>query len=282
LLLPVAMGTQAVAILAAVAALAVCLLAPALELLPRPAGRGWVLGTAVAVAGLAVVIGAAATAGYTGQRLRPTSVYHLQDADAGEAWAMSLNMPPEPWTAQFVPADAVGRPFPRFFEGAGFEPAAAPAPSFPMAPPELTLTATEPLPDGGRTLHLRLASQRGAARLMLLVRSPEPLAEMTVGGVEVDLERELVQEAPVAGDEAQARVRLDGAPADGWEVTLQQSAAAPLAFDLVDWRWELPAGLGGGEPPAGLQTRLRSAVFHRVEAADLAAPAPEPSTEPGS
>jgi len=278
-----ALGPRSAVVLAMVAVLGTALLGPVLLAALAPAGsaggprRSWAIPGLLVLAGLVLAGIGGGTASFSPDLPQPTSVYYMLDADAGEAWWMTLDTPPEPWTAGFVPADHGERSFPRFLEGVSQELASVPAPVLPVEPPRVEVVSDQ-VGDEGRRLELLLSSRRRAWRMAATVRSEAPLTRLEVDGRPLPVLREVREEVTVAGGAARARLRFEGQPPGGYRIVLVQETPAPLRLDLTDWRQELPPPAAGDAPwpaaPPSLDPRLRSGTFRRLElpAAGAAAP----------
>jgi hypothetical protein len=229
-------------------ALLVGLLAPQLAVLagaPGPPGAGapagrqrWLMPLGAAVVGSGLIVWANATAGFDAAHPRTSSVAYRLDVDAGAAAWLSFDRAPDAWAAGFVPAAPGRQPSGALFGKPAF---AAPAPAVALPAPELRVLADTTGPDG-RTLRLRLASPRGASRLMVQLESGGDLRIAEVDG-----------RAPPANGPTGRRVRAQLAyavlPAEGVVVVVVAEPGQSVTAVVEDASDGLPAIPGLAIPP---------------------------------
>ncbi len=252
----VALGLPKAAVPAFAVALVFGLFLPHAELLGG--GRSPRLSLAFALPGLAALLVACATTGFTEARPRPASLAYAVDADGrptgSRPTATSTRGPPRTPGRSRAGAlvrravrerDAPGR-------GAGL---ALPAPS-------LTVLG-DTRRDGVRALRLRVASSRGAPWLFAEVTSPNRVIRAEVDGQGV--------EEPVRGVDAKPDVRWGftymGLPSGGIEWSLEVEDSGPIEIRLMDQTYELPGELVRGQRPRelmGVPYRLADSTFVRA------------------
>jgi hypothetical protein len=156
------------------------------SLLPliAPAGAGWRWGLPVGAGVLTMVmaVGILASPVFSADSPRGLDfVYHL-DADSGKGRFIAQTPQPLPPSVRKA-ADFARRPTPAFpWSGQGSF--IAPAPTLPLAAPELTVLA-ETNEGGKRHLRLRLTSRRGAAAVQLFIPLSAAPESIRVNGEEI-------------------------------------------------------------------------------------------------
>ncbi|BDZ41927.1 aminopeptidase [Paraoerskovia sediminicola] len=211
--------------LATGAAPAVCAALLGLALVPLvalvlPAGRrpGAVLVGACAVLAVGALGTGLAVDGFDDEHPEPTQLMYALDADTGEAWWVSGESTPSPWTSRFVSErTSIEDAFPRV-HGEVWTGAAEPAD---LPPPTVEVVTDETVGDE-RVMTLSIRPER-----------PVRYVEMVADGVtSVEVEG---REAPV--EDGHLDTSFAAPPADGIEVVLTLPAGDPLELRL----------LGGGE-----------------------------------
>ncbi|MGY2080945.1 M28 family peptidase [Modestobacter sp. SYSU DS0657] len=222
-------------------------LLPVFELLFPAAptrGRAVVLvpGVAVGVAAALLVTGLVVDR-FDAEHPAPTQLMYALDADSGEAWWISTEDDPVPWTAEYVAgpdADPGGltEAFP-VFSG---DVATGPAEAADLPAPGVAATST-PV-HGGREVTVRVTSERDARLLVLDVSG----AEVTGGGV-------LGRDVPgsVLGEQ-RLTVTVHAPPADGVTATFRLAGDGPVtvrALDGTDGLADVP-GFAGRPDDVGI------------------------------
>lgn len=251
----VALGLPKAAVPALAVALVFGLFLPHAELLGG--GRSTRLSLAFALAGLAALLVACATTGFTEARPRPASLAYAADAAAGKAHWLSADRDLDPWTAAYFPDDrgqapSFAVPFVRVTRQAE-------APALALPAPSLTVLG-DTRRDGVRALRLRVASSRGAPWLFAEVTSPNRVIRAEVDGQGV--------EEPVRGADAKPDVRWGftymGLPSGGIEWSLEVEDSGPIEIRLMDQTYECPSELMRGQRPSelmGVPYRLADSTF---------------------
>lgn len=163
---------------------------------------------------------------------RVSLVYHL-DQDAQQArWLVRTR--PAPPAALLAAADFGTEPGAQFPGAYGYPRLAAPAPLAGLAGPELEVLADEPDPGGGRRVHLRLRSPRGASNVGLFLLGGQSSRALRLDGREPP--------ADSAGGESSSWVCLTSS-SDGRE----EPGGTGSAVELELW-------LAGEEPVEAILT----------------------------
>jgi hypothetical protein len=195
--------------------LAVMLIVTALPLVDLLASRrAWLLPLAAAVVGLALFAIGLRVDVFDARHPMQTSLVYALDADRGEAFWLSADPVPAPWTARYVGQrrDDLGNRFPRLIEDMPPSPWSGPAPLAQVTPP--VVTVAEDRWDGDiRVLRLRVNSP-GAARVDASVdTASHAVASVTVEGARVN-------DSPVFG--------FAGMPPEGIDVVLHVRGDGPV------------------------------------------------------
>ena len=263
-------------LLALLAAVAAVLLAVLLARLAAGRAGRWAA-LALAAAGIVVLVVTGLGAGYDAQRPEETSLLFLQDAQAGEAWWATMQLPVDPWAAQILGDRREDKPLYPFLGGSAMA-TMAPAPPLAVDPPRVELVEDRPADGGGRWLHLHAVSPRGAPVLRLELESEAATSRLTVAGREV----------PVAGagaDGADWYLIVYALPPAGIDVEIELAGDAPLSTTIIDQGYDLTRL--PGVPPRG-----EGRIPNRVLPTDLtvvrggtqtfAPPPAQPSVTPAS
>ena len=224
-----ALGVVTSAVLAAAIAFPLTLALPAV----RTAGAGRLsVPVLLAVLGVGLLgwVGWTAAPGDTSPA--PTSLVYLLDAEDSEAWWLSYEARPDAWTGQVFGAETVPTAPPAAYPGRpGDELLRAPAPPAGLDRPTAELVSDE-FDERTRLLSLRVRSPRGAPFMLL---APDPsMATIRAVGVEGRMVEVDESEGPV-------QLTLQGLPEDGALVSFELLDRQPMALDLLDWSWGLPA-----------------------------------------
>jgi hypothetical protein len=218
--------------------------------------RGWVPLLLLASAAASLAVGAW-QAGYGVRQPRPTNAFYVVDPDRGVARFASLQPDPDDWTAAFIAPEPPGeRPSLTDLQPDGWELRHGPAPVLGLPAPRLDVLE-DGVVDGRRTIELRLASERPATRLTLLVHPDAPVEALTLDGRPVGrLQR----------PNGWTRLMVFGPMQDGVTVRFSTRADARLELVLSDETHDLLelAELAVPPRPAGtmaVQSRLSDAVL---------------------
>ncbi|MBI5498642.1 MAG: M20/M25/M40 family metallo-hydrolase [Deltaproteobacteria bacterium] len=222
---------------AAVIAAAFGLLLPALAPVVSREARWARLLLVLAAAG--VLFAAGLNNKFDARRPIPASLAYALDATAGKAWWLSDGPRVDPWAVHFVGEDARPSELPEFL-GEPHPARRAPAPAIALAAPSIRLLGDEER-DGRRVLRFRVRSERGAP----IVRVILPAETAALGG-SVD-GRPLPPSLFPATLPADTRWGFSyfGAPATGFEWTLETSPGRPVVVGVVDQSLALPEVVGG-------------------------------------
>jgi hypothetical protein len=219
--------------------LAVLLLATALPVLDLLAlRRAWLVPVAVTVVGLALISAGLSIDTFDEEHPRQTRLVYALDADRGQAWWLSADPDPPPWTDRYVDAKRIetDKRFPdspslslssRYHAGA--------ASVARIKPPDVTVTRSK---RDGDTRELRLRITPGeASRLALYADTrSHTVTAATVDGISVE-------EAPGQRqdtDPSKWGFVFHGGPLEGIEVTLEVRGEGPLPLRVIGYRDGLP------------------------------------------
>lgn len=212
-------------------ALPVLLLGLCVPLLRR--ARRWLWPALTALAGLAFVVAALASAGFDARRRKANNVFYVLDADAGRARFLSTDAAPDEWTSQFLGDGPRAESLEAVFPWVSQRALAAEAPAAALPAPGVELLEDR-AGEGARTVRLRLTSPRGAQ--MLLVHTE----------AETAVRRALVNNRPVIEPDASAVRRLGlrlsyaAPPGEGVELELELEPSSPLRLVVQDISYGLP------------------------------------------
>jgi len=219
--------------------LAVLLLAtalPALNLLALR--RAWLVPVAATVVGLVVFAAGLSIDTFDDEHPRQTRLVYALDADRDQAWWLSADPDPPPWTDRYV---NTGRMMAddRFPDSASLSLAsryhAGPASVAQLESADVTVARSDR--DGDtRELELRI-TPRGASRIALYVDTrSHTVAAATVDGVNVEEAPGLRQDT----DPSKWGFVFHGGPPEGIDVTLEVRGEGPLPLRVITYRDGLP------------------------------------------
>ncbi len=228
--LPLASGPMFMAVLVVVTAL------PVLDLLALR--RAWLVPVGASVVGLALITAGLHIDTFDAQHPRQTRLAYALDADRGQAWWLSADPDPAPWTDRYVDTEHLEADdrFPdspslslssRYYSGS--------ASVARIEPPDVTETRSE---RDGDTRDLELHITPGeASRLALYAdTTSHTVTAATVDGVSVD-------EAPgqrQAENSSKWGFVFHAVPPEGIDVTLQVRGEGPLPLRVIAYRDGLP------------------------------------------
>lgn len=210
-------------------ALLVLLLALLIPLLrSSTVGNRWAFPGMLAAAALVVFVVAGLGSGFDQNHRHSNHVLYTQDAATQRAQWLSLDAEPDQWTQQFFGKNPERGPLPDSFPLGRRMYLQAPAPIASFQPPEARVLE-DVTANGVRRLRLRLASQRGAQRISVLIKG-EILSASVQGkplssGPGTQINWSLLYLAP---------------PREGIELMLETKAAPPMEVRLVDESYGLP------------------------------------------
>jgi len=164
------------------------------------------------------------------------SVFYLIDRDVDQAWWLSTDREPTPWTDQFFDDSAGRAPAPEAL-GAESRFLQAGAERSRVSAPKAQLLA-EREENGERIVSLRLFPNSGAINLHVRPAADVALRRATVAGIEL---------AP-----GWQRLDLFGAPQKGVTLELTAPAGQPVAISLLNVRYGLPPDLQTDPRPANV------------------------------
>jgi hypothetical protein len=200
--------------------------------------RAWLVPVATAVVGLALVTAGLRIDTFDDEHPRQTRLVYALDADQEQAWWLSADPDPPPWTDRYVDTERIETDdrFPdspslslssRYYSG--------PASVARIEPPDVTLRRSE---RNGETRDLRLRiTPAEASRLALYADTrSHTVTAATVDGINVE-------EAPGQRedtDPAKWGFVFHGVPPEGIEVTLEVRGEDPLPLRVIGYRDGLP------------------------------------------
>jgi Peptidase family M28 len=209
---------------------------PVLDLLALR--RAWLVPVAAAVAGLALFAAGLSIDTFDDEHPRQTRLVYALDADRGQAWWLSADPDPPPWTDRYVDTERIETDE-RFPDSPSLSLSsdyhAGPASVAQLEPAGVAVTRSER--DGDtRELELRI-TPRGASRFALYADTrSHTVTAATVDGVNVE-------EAPGQRqdtDPSKWGFVFHGAPPEGIEVTLEVRGEGPLPLRIIAYRDGLP------------------------------------------
>src|SRR5215211_1260910 len=222
-------GPMSMAVLVLVSAL------PVLDLLALR--RAWLVPVATAVVGLALVTAGLRIDTFDDEHPRQTRLVYALDADQEQAWWLSADPDPPPWTDRYVDTERMDDE--RFPDSPSLSLASSyysgPASVARIEPPDVTVRRSE---RNGETREVRLRiTPAGASRLALYAdtRSHTVLAAK-VDGINVE-------EAPGQREDTDPSrwgFVFHGGPPAGIEVTLEVRGEGPLPLRVIGYRDGLP------------------------------------------
>src|SRR5215216_4225050 len=222
-------GPMFMAVLVLVSAL------PVLDLLALR--RAWLVPVAAAVVGLALVTAGLRIDTFDDEHPRQIRLVYALDADQEQAWWLSADSDPAPWTDRYVDTERMEDE--RFPDSPSLSLASSyysgPASVARIEPPDVTVRRSE---RNGETREVRLRiTPAGASRLALYAdtRSHTVLAAK-VDGINVE-------EAPGQREDTDPSrwgFVFHGGPPEGIEVTLEVRGEGPLPLRVIGYRDGLP------------------------------------------
>jgi hypothetical protein len=208
---------------------------PVLDLLALR--RAWLVPVATAVVGLALVTAGLRIDTFDDEHPRQTRLVYALDADQEQAWWLSADPDPAPWTDRYVDTERMEDE--RFPDSPSLSLASSyysgPASVARIEPPDVTVRRSE---RNGETREVRLRiTPAGASRLALYAdtRSHTVLAAK-VDGINVE-------EAPGQREDTDPSrwgFVFHGEPPEGIEVTLEVRGEGPLPLRVIGYRDGLP------------------------------------------
>jgi len=208
---------------------------PVLDLLALR--RAWLVPVATAVVGLALVTAGLRIDTFDDEHPRQIRLVYALDADQEQAWWLSADSDPAPWTDRYVDTERMEDE--RFPDSPSLSLASSyysgPASVARIEPPDVTVRRSE---RNGETREVRLRiTPAGASRLTLYAdtRSHTVLAAK-VDGINVE-------EAPGQREDTDPSrwgFVFHGGPPEGIEVTLEVRGEGPLPLRVIGYRDGLP------------------------------------------
>jgi hypothetical protein len=209
---------------------------PVLDLLALR--RAWLVPVAAAVAGLALFAAGLSIDTFDDEHPRQTRLVYALDADREQAWWLSADPTPAPWTARYVDtgrimADNRFPDSPSLSLSSRYH--AGPASVAQLEPAGVAVTRSER--DGDtRELELRI-TPRGASCFALYADTrSHTVTAATVDGVNVEEEPGQRQDT----DPSKWGFVFHGAPPEGIEVTLEVRGEGSLPLRIIAYRDGLP------------------------------------------
>lgn len=231
--LAVALGPSAV-ILGVAASLPVLLLSLQAVTLIGDGRMWWSLPAVVLAAGLVGFGWAAMEAGPAPTHPGADSLVYALDARDDEALWASYDDAPDDWTRQVLGDQPGRRTLPGFFHD-DLELMTAPAEAVEVSGPEITLTSSGALQDGGRRMTLHIRSVRAAPVMEVTVEPEEGLRQAWVDGESLAVDGSF-------------RLSYHAVPEAGFELTLDLAGDGPVSVAAVDGSFGLP-DLAPARPP---------------------------------
>jgi hypothetical protein len=225
-----ASGPMFMAVLVLVTAL------PVLDLLALR--RAWLVAVAATVLALALITAGLSIDTFDDEHPRQTRLVYALDADREQAWWLSADPDPPPWTDRYVDTERMEDDdrFPdspslslssRYYSG--------PASVARIEPPSVTVRRSER--DGDmRELRLRITPGEASRLALYADTTSHTVAAATVDGISVE-------EAPGQRqdtDPSKWGFVFHGVPPEGIDVTLEVRGEGPLALRVVGYRDGLP------------------------------------------
>jgi hypothetical protein len=218
--------------------MAVLVLVTALPVMDLLALRhAWLVPVATAVVGLALIAAGLSIDTFDDEHPRQTRLVYALDADQGQAWWLSADPDPPPWTDRYVDTERVEDDrFPdspslslssRYYSG--------PASVARIEPPDVTVRRSE---RNGETRELRLRiTPAEASRLALYADTrSHTVTAATVDGINVE-------EAPGQREDTDPSkwgFVFHGVPPEGIDVTLEVRGEGQLPLRVIGYRDGLP------------------------------------------
>jgi hypothetical protein len=200
-------------------------LVPQFDLLLAP-GKRW-LPAVSGVAAIVLLTGGILSGGTSPAQPRMNSVSYMLNVDSGEAFWTSTYKQPDEWTEQFFPANPARGILNEFGYADDKTFIKSPAPVAPLPAPEFKIERDDAGP-GGREVALHILSPRGAASMMLDIRSEARFTNITVNGLDVE------NQSP------KWRLYYDILPHDGIHLTFRTDPGNAITVVAVDSSYALP------------------------------------------
>src|SRR5215217_2486921 len=200
--------------------------------------RAWLVPVAAAVLGLALVTAGLRIDTFDDEHPRQTRLVYALDADREQAWWLSADPHPAPWTDRYVDTERV-RDDDRFPDSPSLSLASSyysgPASVARIEPPDVTVRRSE---RNGETRELRLRiTPAEASRLALYADTrSHTVTAATVDGINV----EEVPGQREDTDPSRWGFVFHGVPPEGIEVTLEVRGEGPLPLRVIGYRDGLP------------------------------------------
>lgn len=225
-----ASGPMFIAVLVLVTAL------PVLDLLALR--RAWFVPVAAAVVGLALITAGLRIDTFDDEHPRQTRLVYALDADRGQAWWLSADPDPAPWTDRYVDTERM-EDDDRFPDSTSLSLSsryhAGPASVARIEPPSVTVTRSER--DGDtRDLELHIAPGEASRLALYADTRSHTVTTATVDGISLE-------EAPGQRqdtDPSRWGFVFHGGPPEGIEVTLEVRGEGPLPLRVIAYRDSLP------------------------------------------
>jgi Peptidase family M28 len=218
--------------------MAALLLATALPVLDLLAlRRAWLVPVATAVVGLALLTAGLSIDTFDDEYPRQTRLVYALDADREQAWWLSADPDPAPWTDRYVDTERMEDE--RFPDSPSLSLASSyysgPASVARIEPPDVTVTPSE---RNGETRELRLRiTPAEASRLALYADTrSHTVTAATVDGIDVE-------EAPGQREDTDPSrwgFVFHGVPPEGIDVILEVRGEGPLPLRVIGYRDGLP------------------------------------------
>jgi hypothetical protein len=200
--------------------------------------RAWLVPVATAVVGLALITAGLRIDTFDDEHPRQTRLVYALDADREQAWWLSADPHPAPWTDRYVDTERV-RDDDRFPDSPSLSLASSyysgPASVARIEPPEVTVRRSE---RNGETRELRLRiTPAEASRLALYADTrSHTVTAATVDGINVE-------EAPGQREDTDPSrwgFVFHGGPPEGIDVTLEVRGEGLLPVRVIGYRDGLP------------------------------------------
>jgi len=200
--------------------------------------RAWLVPVAIAVVGLALVTAGLRIDTFDDEHPRQTRLVYALDADQEQAWWLSADPDPAPWTDRYVDTERVQDDdlFPdspslslssRYYSG--------PASVARIEPPDVTVRRSE-RNDETRELRLRITPAEASRLALYADTRSHTVTAATVDGINV----EEVPGQREDTDPSRWGFVFHGVPPEGIEVTLEVRGEGPLPLRVIGYRDGLP------------------------------------------
>src|SRR5215212_708619 len=200
--------------------------------------RAWLVPVAIAVVGLALITAGLRIDTFDDEHPRQTRLVYALDADQEQAWWLSADPDPAPWTDRYVDTERVQDDdlFPdspslslssRYYSG--------PASVARIEPPDVTVRRSE-RNDETRELRLRITPAEASRLALYADTRSHTVTAATVDGINV----EEVPGQREDTDPSRWGFVFHGVPPEGIEVTLEVRGEGPLPLRVIGYRDGLP------------------------------------------